>query len=69
MISMPIGRYRGMRMRDVPRPYLMWLRRQPTIGAELKAALSAELGMKAKSAEVHRHAPVDVKLRAAGDSQ
>jgi hypothetical protein len=43
-MRMPFGRYRGMELADVPRPYLRWLRRQAWVGAWLVQAIDDILG-------------------------
>jgi hypothetical protein len=43
-MRMPFGRYRGMELADVPRPYLGWLRRQAWVGAWLVKAIDETLG-------------------------
>jgi uncharacterized protein (DUF3820 family) len=44
---MPFGKYGGLRLVDVPRQYLRWLRRQPWLGAWLVGEIDAVLADKA----------------------
>jgi hypothetical protein len=44
MTRMPFGKYAGLDLADVPRPYLRWLRRRPWLGAWLVREIDAELG-------------------------
>jgi hypothetical protein len=44
---MPFGKYAGVELADVPRPYLRWLRRQPWLGARLAREIDDELSDKA----------------------
>jgi hypothetical protein len=48
---MPFGKYGGVELADVPRPYLRWLRRQPWLGAWLAREIDDELGDKAAAPE------------------
>lgn len=68
-MQLRFGRYRGLNVEDVPHSYLKWLRRQPGVTAELKAGISAALGIKPKGGQVHHHRPpmIDVKARASGE--
>jgi uncharacterized protein (DUF3820 family) len=62
------GRYQGWNVETVPVSYLRWLKRQPGVSAELKAAIAAVLGVKPKAGQVQQHrAPIDVKRRASGE--
>jgi uncharacterized protein (DUF3820 family) len=66
-MKLRFGRYRGWDVTDVPVAYLRWLRRQPGVDAELKAAIGASLGIKPKTGAIVPHRPVfDGKLAACG---
>jgi hypothetical protein len=43
-MRMPFGKYQGVEVADVPRPYLRWLRRQEWVGAWLVQAIDDILG-------------------------
>jgi hypothetical protein len=43
-MRMPFGKYQGVELADVPRPYLGWLRRQAWVGAWLVRAIDDILG-------------------------
>jgi hypothetical protein len=43
-MRMPFGKYQGVELADVPRPYLGWLRRQAWVGAWLVKAIDEILG-------------------------
>ena len=66
MEKMPIGRYRGTSLAKVPRPYMLWLVRQPRIRPDLRLALKKRLGIVTAPL---LPATVDYKLMAAGDCE
>jgi hypothetical protein len=43
MTQMPFGKHKGMELEKVPRQYLLWLRRQPRLGAWLVEEIDAVL--------------------------
>jgi hypothetical protein len=43
-MRMPFGKYQGVELTQVPRPYLRWLRRQDWVGAWLVKAIDETLG-------------------------
>jgi hypothetical protein len=47
MTRMPFGKHKDVELADVPRQYLLWLRRQPWLGAWLVRAIGDELSDKA----------------------
>jgi uncharacterized protein (DUF3820 family) len=38
-MKMPFGKYKDVELNEVPRPYLLWLRRQEWLGAWLGQAI------------------------------
>jgi hypothetical protein len=65
---MRFGRYKGVDIGSVPRLYLVWLRKHPTITTDLREAITATLSGKPKTAPVH-HRPTlfDAGRAAAND--
>jgi uncharacterized protein (DUF3820 family) len=67
MDVMPIGRYRGVPLAKVPRAYLSWLVRQPSVRPDLRVAIKKRLGIVTVAAAMP---PVtDFKAAAAGDCE
>lgn len=56
------GRYRGRRLDEVPRPYLLWLARRAQISPELRVAVRWHLGL------IPAPAGFDFKMAEAGDA-
>jgi hypothetical protein len=49
MTQMPFGKYTGVELEKVPRQYLLWLRRQPRLGAWLVKEIDLILSGEAKT--------------------
>jgi hypothetical protein len=69
IVKLRFGRFKGWNLRDLPSPYLKWLRRQPGTSAELREAIIATLSGKPTLAVIHRRPGFDARRAVAGDAE